>query len=193
MRNNHTNHSKQLRSLPESKRLAFVILLSERLILGLLRFAEEADFDASIYQECLDIGWNSLAGTVIPINYAAKAKDCFENAPDTEQFANVATSSALNAALCIGAMMQLLADHNWYHAEEAAILARDTASLNAQLAQTAPPKSLTLQEIMEHPIVQRELQQQADDLVFLESLEIDDTQQMVNLLRKRAGAALNAD
>jgi hypothetical protein len=98
-------------------------------------------------------------------------------------------SAALNAALSVVETMEFLEDNDVNHVVEAAVLARVTAASYAQLVATTPPHSLNFDEVMKHPLVQRELLQQADDLEFLEALPADVSQAMIPLIKERAASA----
>jgi uncharacterized protein YjaG (DUF416 family) len=175
----------KLASLSKTKQLAFLLLLDERMILALDKFSRETNFNASIYQECLDNAWRSLAGDTTISSYGKMAEECLDHAPDTEEFDHPLTSAALNAALSTGAMMSFLADYDVDRVVEAAGLACDTAALNAQSIEAIPPHSLGFTEIVEHPLVRQEVQRQMEDLEFLESLPIHVSQTMVKLIKER--------
>ena len=83
--------------------------------------------------------------------------------------------------------MSFLSDYNVDHIVEAAGLARDTVALYAQSIEAIPPHSLNFEEVMRHPLVQQELQRQAEDLVFLASLPKDISQETIPLIREHAG------
>jgi len=175
---------RSLSSLSKDRQLVFMLLLCERMMPGLNRFAGETGFNSSFYRKCLDDAWLYLAGNGNLPNYDEVAEKCLDGAPDTEEFDHPLTSAALNAALSVGAMMRFLADSNVDHVVEAAGLVRDTVALYAQSIVAAPPRSLGFTEIMEHPLVQQELQRQSDDLRFVESLSTGVPEEMIPLIRE---------
>ena len=175
--------------LSKDQNLAFGLLLCERMMPALSRFARHTSFNDSIYQGCLNNAWRHFAGNTSPSNYGELAEACLNGAPDTEEFDHPLTSAALNTALSVGAAMSFLADYDVDHLVEAAGLARDTAALYAQSVKAAPPRSLGFKEVMEHPIVQQELRRQADDVRFLQSLPKDISQEMIQLIKERAEQA----
>jgi len=136
---------------------------------ALRSFAEDTGFNISTYQRSLDVGWNSL-GHGGSNHYSEKAKTCFDNAPDTESFSHPLTSAALSSALSIALLMGFLADRNTDHIVELARLAFDTAFLRAQEPGYGLRFARGTAEITAHPIVQRELRRQAEDLLFVKSL-----------------------
>jgi uncharacterized protein YjaG (DUF416 family) len=172
--------------LSKDKQLAFVLLRCERMMPALSQFAGETSFNDTIYQECLESAWRHLAGKASLSNYGELAEECLANAPDTEEFDHPLTSAALNAALSVGEAMSFLADYDVDHVVEAAGLARDTVALYAQSIEAIPPHSLGLKEIMEHPLVQRELRRQAKDLKFLESLPTDIPREVIPFIKEHA-------
>ena len=178
-----------LERLAKEKQVAFALLLCERLVPAFEEFSREVDFDDSLYRTGLDSVWHYLRQGGKSSNYARMAEQCRDHAPDTEEFSHPLTSAALNAALSIAATIRLLADDDADHVVEAAGLARDTAALYAQAAGVTPPRSLSFDDIMKHPIVQRELRQQAEDLKFVETLPADEPQGLISLVKDRAAEA----
>jgi uncharacterized protein YjaG (DUF416 family) len=172
--------------LSKRRQVALALLLCERMIPALNKFAKETEFDSSLYRAHLDDAWQSLDQGTRLSGYGEAAKQCFEHAPDTEEFNHPLTSAALNAALSVAATMELLAEEDINHLVEAAGLARDTAALYAQVMATTPPRSLNFDEVMKHALVQQELQQQSDDLEFLEALSADVSRPMIPHIKERA-------
>lgn len=184
LNNSILKHS--LGSFSRDRQLAFMLLLCERMMPALNRFAVETNYDISLYRRCLDDAWSCLAGIGNLSNYGELAEECLDSAPDTEEFNHPLISAALNAALSVAGMMSFLADDNVDHVVEAAGLASDTVALYAQDVAATPPRSLGFQEIMGHPLMKQELQQQLDDLKFLEALPMDISQEMIPLIKKHA-------
>ena len=152
----------------------------------LLRFAKDTGLDPTVYQDCLEQGWQHLVGTTELQDYQALAKACLDSAPDTEDFDHIFTSAALDAALSIHHLMMFLSDHSVDHVAETAGLARDTVHLFVGLKEAPRPYSLTNEQLNGHRLVQRELGRQRDDLIFLENLPNDVDQEMVVRLRERS-------
>ncbi len=172
--------------LTKGGQLAFALLLCERMIPALEVFARETGYEASIYRGALDDAWHSLEHNGTSEIFRELAERCRKHAPDTEDFSHPLTSAALNAVLSIAAAVSFLADDDVSHVIEASGLACDTAALYAQTFETTPPRSLNFNQVMKHPLVQRELRQQMDDLEFLHALAADDSRHFVSLLRGRA-------
>lgn len=161
---------RSLDSLSDSKKLAFVLLLCERMMPTFQVFGADTGFDVSRYQKYVETAWAHLDGESPVDDWAEASEVCFDSAPDTEAFDHVLTSSALNAALSIGLAMSYLSDRNIDHILEATDLARDTVALYVQSIEATSPKSLTYEEVMNHPLLQQELLRQEEDLIFLSSL-----------------------
>jgi uncharacterized protein YjaG (DUF416 family) len=171
--------------LAKEKRVAFALLLCERMFPALEKFARDAAFDSSLYRDGLDSIWKFLNKSEILLNYAQMAGRYQDHAPDTEEFDHPLTSAALNAALSIATTISLLSDDDVNHVVEVAGLARDTAALYAQAAAATPPHSLAFDVIMKHPLVRRELKQQAEELKFVQELPLADSQRLISLLKSR--------
>ena len=138
---------------------------------------------------CLEIGWNSLGNLSRDTSYKLLAERVFESAPDTEDFRHELTSAALDATLCIGSLMSFVSDRNLDHAIESAGLMRDTVDLYVQKDLYAQEIILTIlmeENIISHPLMQRELSSQADDLNQLRSLTTDNADELLSFLKERA-------
>ena len=176
----------EIERLTKRKQLAFVLLLCARMVPALEKFAQEENFDGACYRDALNTAWHCLEEDRTSSSFGRMAEACLDRAPDTEKFDHPLTSAALNAALSIVATINLVADGNVDHIVEAANLARDTAALYAQAIESIPPRSLSIVDVMKHPLVQRELRQQAEDLKFLQALPAVDSQLLMLLLEERA-------
>ena len=176
----------RLSSLPAPKLLAFMLLLCERMTPQLREFAEYTGFDIGVYRECVELGWSSLLRTRDRRGYEDLAKTCIDKVPDTEDFQHDLTSSALDAALSVADLMSFLFDGKVDHIVEAASWARDTAFMSVESTISIDGPALALQEINGHPLVQRELKQQEQDVSFIESLPEEIGEEAFSALRARA-------
>lgn len=176
----------EIKKIDKTKQVAFALLLCERMVPALEKFARETGFDSSIYRDSLSDVWCYLSNNISSLNYGEIARRCLDQAPDTEKFYHPLTSAALNAALSVAATINFLADDDVTHIVEAAGLARDTAALYAQAVEATPPLSLSFDEIMEQPLVKHEQRQQAVDLEFVQALPIDGSGQMVSVIKERS-------
>ena len=176
----------KLQSISRKKQLGFALLLCQRMMPALDQFANETHFKNSLYNKCLAIAWHEVTESTDNYEYEKLAKECFDNAPDTEDFESTLTSASLNTTLAISALMSFLATSDVDLLVEAAMLARDTVALYAQTIEVSAPESLTSQQVVEHPLVQNEMRQQMGDLEFLEALETNSSTEMWRCLRRRA-------
>jgi hypothetical protein len=110
------------------------------------------------------------------------AERVYKSAPDTEDFRPDLTSAALNATLCIGSLMSFLSDRNLDKAIESATLMCDTVDLYVQKIDP----TILFENIINHPLMQRELSSQADDLNQLRSLTTDNGEELLSFLKDRA-------
>jgi len=181
----------RLCALPALKQLAFILLLCERMTPQLREFGEDTGFDIGVYCKCVELGWSFMLGTRHSQGYEDLAKICLEKAPDTEEFQHALTSSALDATLSVANLMSFLSDGNVDHIVEAAGWARDTAFMHVENAHFTHVVGgnvgrLVVQQINAHPLVQRELKQQEQDISFIESLAEEVGQEAVSALKERS-------
>ena len=177
-----------LKNLSDSKQLAFILLLCERMMPAFSKFSEDTKFDMSCYRKSVDIAWAYLAENTNLEQCEQISEACCECVPDTEEFDHALTSAALNAALAVGSLMAFLSERNVDRIVEAAGLARDTLALQVQSVEAAQPLSLTSDELVKHPLMQQEARRQADDLMFLASLPDHIGQKEVYLLKARTAS-----
>ena len=172
-------------SLSKEKQRAFALILSERLIPFFSWFASQTSFGTtSIYRNYLDDAWRSLTEAV-PSNWREAAQTCYMAAPHTDDFDHPLTSEALRAAISVALTMEFLADWDVAHVLESAQLANDVATFFANRRSARPPLSLTYDQLIKHPYMQKELERQLDDLAFVESLPADLTQEKVAIIKER--------
>ena len=171
-----------LGALSVPRQLGFMLLLCERAMPALRKFSVDTGFDISLSLECLDIGWNSLGNLSGHTSYNLLAERVFESAPDTEDFRHELVSAALDATLCIGSLMSFISDRNLDSVIESATWMRDTVHLYVA---TIEP-TILFENIINHPLMQRELSCQADDLNQLRSLTTDNGEELLSFLKERA-------
>ena len=159
-----------------------MLLLCERAIPALRKFGVDTGFDISPSLKCLEIGWNFLGDIPLLTRYDELAESVLKSAPDTEDFVHELTSAALNATLCVSCLMRFLSDRTLDSASEAAKLASDTVDLYVQRAEP----TILPENIINHPLMQRELSCQADDLDELRSLTMDSGEELLSFLKDRA-------
>ena len=82
--------------------------------------------------------------------------------------------------------MNFLSDHNIYHIVEAAGLACDTVALYVQRTEAVSPLSISFEEVMRHPLMQRALLRQEEDLSFVSSLSSCMDREEVQQIKERS-------
>ena len=171
-----------LSALSMPRQVGFMLLLCERAMPPLRKFSVDTGFDMSLSLECLDIGWNSLGNLSRETSYKLLAERVYESAPDTEDFRHDLTSAALDATLCIGSLMSFVSDRNFDNVVQSATWMCDTVHLYVG---TIDP-TILFENIINHPLMQRELSSQADDLNQLRSLTTDNAEELLSFLKERA-------
>jgi len=106
------------------------------------------------------------------MNYKNLSETSFAGAPSTDEFIHRFTSLALNAALSVSSLMSILVDGRVEHGVEVAKLACDGVELYVQFLDSVPPRPVPRAQVLEHALMQRELERQKNDLEFLISLPI---------------------
>jgi uncharacterized protein YjaG (DUF416 family) len=173
--------------LPLEKQTAFGILLCERMMPGLSKFAADTGFSTTIYRECLDYAWKYLEtnNLVDVVDYRLVSEICLRSAPDTEKYTHPLTSSALNCALSLEHLMSFLSDHDVTHILDIVDLAADTVFLFVQRNNSCQPLALDIENAMEHPLMQAEFGREDDDIKFLTSLQGDEPRCLAAALKLR--------
>jgi uncharacterized protein YjaG (DUF416 family) len=176
---------KSLRKLPAWKQVAFMALLGARMLPNYRRFSAETGFgDVSVLEESFDAAWTWIESGRSPAKLTALLKACERQAPDPGEFSSPYRSAALDAANVAEATLDAIVRPDQVNLTEAATLARDTVDMFAQDLMDLDQNVPGYQEVvLRHPLVQRELRQQREDLEMLEKLSGD---------RQTAGRELRA-
>lgn len=165
-----------LRSLnglvPES-RIAYALSCTERLFPNYLVFAHHHSWgDSEAIREALDLAWQVLTSGMRDLPTTHHLRNRVQQAePDTNMFDSIYVSPALDAAASAGLTLELMIDDDARHVVDIASLARDTVDMYIQEHEgMAPNDPLLERRILEHPLMQQELQRQAHDLVVLSNM-----------------------
>lgn len=150
---------------PET-RLAFALACTERLLPNYQAFTAQVGWgQPQTLRRALDLAWQVLVGAWSPTEkeLASLEQDVISCEPETEDFDTVLVSSALDAACCAGHVLALVRSGEPDEMVAVASLARDTVDMYVQEAESMPPQAPDLEErIRLHPLMQAELQHQAD-------------------------------
>lgn len=161
----------QLRRLPFRAVLGFALSCAERLGPNYAAFNEAHRWgDSEGLRGALDLGWSVLSGVEVPdaVLGAAEAR-CQAAEPDTTEFDSLLVSPGLDAACASGMLVQFLRTRDVAIVADIASLCRDTVDMYVQEVAAMPSNAPDLEErILAHPLMQRELARQSEDLRYLE-------------------------
>ncbi|WP_153559449.1 DUF416 family protein [Roseimaritima sediminicola] len=159
----------QLSRMSMRARLAFALLCCERMLPNYRAFATQEDFgEPDVLRQTLDEFWDFLEKEdEIPAS-AGKTR-CEELAPDTEEFESLLTSPALDAAVAVATLFDVVGSESPNPTLEIACLARDTVDMYVQEIESMDSSSPTLEDqIADHVLMQKEIEKQQSDLALLD-------------------------
>lgn len=159
------NLEHRLSPLTDDQRTGFGLLCCERMMPNYTAFSRHTGWgDVSVLRRVLDQCWeNFVSGT--PIDWQLMKTQCERATPDSEDFQTILLSPALDAAVSIATLIELLETREVKHALTIASLARDTVDMYVQELEKMPPNTENIEdEIQRHPLMQAELQSQQDDI-----------------------------
>lgn len=160
--------------LPKEAHLAFLLSLAERLLLNYVAFSREERWgDAQALRAAVDLGWTALKGADMDEATITRAlTSCEAVTPDTENFKSQFASAALDAAVTAALVLEFIKHSDSEKVIEAASLAHDTVDMFVQEREDWDPQDPDLErKILSHPLMQRELRRQREDLDFLEGMD----------------------
>ncbi|TKB08916.1 MAG: DUF416 family protein [Mesorhizobium sp.] len=164
--------TKRLLSLSTKKKMAFLVLLYERMCPDLRFFCLTEGRDFSVFEKAHRAFWIGLKEKETSISWNLLYEEILAAAPDSEEFGSWDGSYALNAALVaaeIAAFAHVPQDQNVI---DAIGYARN--SLDAKASSEVPSVSYTSAEevyIDQHPLVEIERNREKDDVEFLSSID----------------------
>lgn len=162
----------RLQSLTAKKKLAFAVLLYERMIPELRIFTDAEGLDFSCFQKARDEFWRWLKGNESPVAWVQLREDILNATPDSEDFGSLAASFALNAALVAANIAGFLADGKDGHIIEAIGYARDSLDANATSEMGTIVYNKAVEDYVKaHPLVQREKRAEEEDIAFLNAMQ----------------------
>jgi len=179
--------STRLSTLIPKKRLAFGLLVFERMLPDLIAFSKETSFDASCYLQAKGAAWRAVQNGFIDEDLR---QACTQNIPDTEKFSHALTSYALNAALAMDELLEYTRDNQTDHLTYVLSLARDSVDLYlTSLEQSIISSAEEDKRNDDDPLMERERRQEEDDIEFLSSLpdRLDD--EMLSIIKGRGSAS----
>jgi uncharacterized protein YjaG (DUF416 family) len=126
--------------------------------------------DPNVLRTALNSAWMKLLSASYHVDLSKLRSRCEEVAPDTEDFGSVLGSSALDAAVAVMRLMDLIEDRSPAVVAEIASLARDTVDMYVQEIMDIRPGAKNREEKNRtHALMQRELGNQREDLFKVRS------------------------
>jgi uncharacterized protein YjaG (DUF416 family) len=188
----------RLMSFPTGKKVAFLLLLYERMIPALRSFCLLENRDFSTYQKARDEFWRSLMGDAQSVSWARLREDILDATPDSEDHGSLQASFALNAALVAADIAGLLADGQDSHLVDPlkfyVLNSLDAFIMHEKEVRVVDYTMVrAIDEIVNtHPLVRRERQVEEADVAFLSATQVPPWPENVfSTVRHRAEAQLS--
>ncbi len=177
-----------LLSFLAGKKVAFLVLLYERMIPELHSFCLAEDYDFSIFQKAREDYWQSLMDNSRSISWAQLREDILNATPDSEDFGSQEASFALNAALVAADIAGFLADGQDVHLVEAMVYALNSLSAYVIDESGVVAYDRMIGDVVKvHPLVQKEARMEEEDVAFLSTIQDPPwSENMYSLVRHRA-------
>jgi hypothetical protein len=177
----------QLTSFAAGKKLAFLLLLYERMIPALFTFYLAEGLDLSVFQEAREEFWRALIQDQ-RISWARLRDDILNATFDSEDFGSLEALLALNAALLAGDIAGFLAEGQDGYLVDAMRYMLNTASayVHEQMGVLAFDRSIN-KFVDAHPLICKERQKEEEDVLFLSRMpDTPWSESAVMMLRERA-------
>lgn len=164
---------KQLENLPQAGRLAFGILAFERALPGYYKFLSQSNLrDRDRLRELGSVLWRYLEihdnSIVVPVSD-------WDGAIESEDFDSIYTTSAIDAVSIADELRNCLINYEVGHLVNIASLRIDTVDIYIQNAAQTVLDSINLNEsILNHALMQKELEHQYLDLQILAKITSSD-------------------
>ncbi len=177
-----------LLSFSGGKKIAFLVLLYERMIPELHSFCLAEGRDFSVFQKGRKEFWQWLMGGDSSISWGQFREDILSATPDSEDFGTLAASFALNAALVAADIAGFIEDGHDSHIVEAIGYARDSLDANATNEMGAAVFNRAVEDYVKaNPLVRKEVQTEEDDVAFLSPMQEPPwPENVVSMVRHRA-------
>jgi uncharacterized protein YjaG (DUF416 family) len=177
-----------LLSFSAGKKVAFLVLLYERMIPELRSFCLAESRDFSIFQRAREEYWQSLMDSSRSISWTQLREDILDATPDSEDFGSQEASFALNAALVAADIAGFLADGQDIHIVEAMGYALNSLSAYVIDESGVVAYDKTIGDVVKiHPLVQKEARTEEEDVAFLSTIQDPPwPENMYSVVRHRA-------
>lgn len=164
-------HERLSRMSPKQQ-LVFGAAICERLIPSYAMFvSEEAWGDVHKPRGALDAVWEEIESRSVERLVLRKINaECEAAAPASEKFRSLFVTAAQDCCFSICSLLDFLENRQTERIVQVATYATDSVDLYVQEIESLEPNDRLLEtKITEHPLMQRELQRQHDDLLLLET------------------------
>lgn len=160
------------------ERLAFALSCVERMIPNYRYFQKKYDWgDSEVLLEAAEIAWLHLAGTVTHRRRVEEVVNkCEQVLPDTEDFDSIYVSSALDAGVACIELLNFVLASDISLVATIAELCIDSVDMYVQELEEMDAQHPNLEgNILTHPLMQAELERQANDRQLLLGRAAGDT------------------
>jgi uncharacterized protein YjaG (DUF416 family) len=162
----------RLLSLSAKKKVAFAVLLYERMVPELRSFCIDESLDFSCFQTAREEFWRSLMDGESSISWAQLREDILNATPDSEDFGSLGASFALNAALVAADIAGFLADGQDGHIVEAMGYAQNSLGAYVINEMGVVVYDRTIDDFVKvHPLVRKEKRAEEEDVAFLTTMQ----------------------
>jgi len=177
---------KKLDKLEYWKQLLFLIIVCQRLIPNFFYFEKKTGhIGGKILVNAIEKSWSVLMKGKVFVNLTKEQKECEKIAPDTEKYQTILVSSALDTAVAVSLLMKAFLEHDTKIIVEAVSLMNDTIEMYIQdMIDVDIFTPIIEEKIIQHPLMQRELNQQIKDYDFLLRLD-DDLSSSIKIAHKK--------
>ena len=162
----------RLLKLDDKKKLAFGAICCKRLLPNYLAFQRDENWGKfSDLQSVLDFIWSScIEMPERSKSFSTMIETCELISPSSDDFESLYVTSAQEACFSVCSLLDYLYSHDIEHIIQVANYATDTVDLYVQEMEQFLAEDPNLeQKILAHPLMQRELMQQQDNLKYLEN------------------------
>lgn len=167
--------SVRLNKMSGNRQLTFGVLCCERLVPNYMAFQAGAGWgDQAGLRKSLDLTWSWLLGEKIEeVEIKNSIARCEKLAPSSDDFDLLLVTAAQDACFAICCALDWLLKEDVGKVVQAANYAIDSIDLYVQEIESMWPEDPGLEsKILLHPLMQKELRKQHDQLAYLESTPI---------------------
>jgi uncharacterized protein YjaG (DUF416 family) len=167
-----TNEQKSLLlSFPRIKKLAFLILVCERMLPELRSYLHSSGRDFVLIEAARKKFWQLLSGDETSVSWDELTEKLLDLLPDSEDDGSLAAQFARNAGLVAADIAGLAEDGRNSHVVEAVGYAIESIDAKVSDEMRVFIYNRAIEEaILEHPLMRREGQREQEDIAWLRQL-----------------------